>query len=137
MFTTLGQINDNKQDNYQLIQRVGNDLKFGGYFILEIPHRDWLIENLKPFERFGGGNTSTEGFRSYTMENHIVTEKFNVHTNQESSTYLLKYRVYGLNELKELLTKSKFYQIAIHGAYTEKTLGPDDPNVVVIAQRQP
>lgn len=136
LFTTLGQINDHKQDNSQLIQSVANNLKFGGYFILEIPQLEWLIDNLKAYERFGEGSSYTEVFRSYAIENNIVTEKFKIHTNQRTHVYLLKYRVYGLHELKDMLTKSNYHTVAIHGGYTEKPLGPDDPNIVVVAQMQ-
>lgn len=136
LFTTLGQINDGIDDNSQLIQRIGDNLKFGGHFILEIPHREWLVKNLKPNERFGGGNSYTEVTRGYTIENDIVTELFNVHSPQKTSSFLLKYRVYGLNELKIMLAGANFSTVAIYGGFTEKPLEPDDPNIVIVSQLQ-
>ncbi|MCK4900017.1 MAG: class I SAM-dependent methyltransferase [Anaerolineales bacterium] len=135
LFTTFGQINDDK-DNSQLIQRVGNILHLGGYFILEVPQREWIEGNLKAHERFGGGSTYTEVTRSYAPDKSIVTEIFDIHSPKRAKSYLLQYRVYNLGEIQKMLSESDFSVPITYGDYSEKALHTDDPFMVVVAQKQ-
>ncbi len=135
LFTTLGQINDHREDNTQLVQNSGTNLDHSGYFILEIPNQDWIIRNLKAFERFDEGRNYTEIFRDYSTESNIMAERFNLRDIRGTRSYYLKYRVYNLNEIKTMLADSDFSILAIFGGYSEKPLSPDDPSIVLIAQR--
>lgn len=135
LFTTLGQINDHREDNAQMVKISGTNLDHGGYFILEIPNQEWIIRNLKTYERFDEGHNYTEIFRDYSTESNIVTERFNLQDFQGSRSYYLKYRIYHLNEIKGMLADSDFSILSIYGGYLEKPLSPDDPSIVLIAQR--
>jgi hypothetical protein len=135
LFTTLGQIN-NEGENSQLIERVGNLLNISGYFILEIPQREWIVSNLKAHERIGDSSTYTDITRSYEPDNNIVTEIFEVHSLKRATSFLLQYRVYSFIEIQKLLSESGLSVIATFGDYSQIALHIDDPIMLMIAQNQ-
>jgi len=53
LFTTLGQVGGDRQDNLPLVKQVAGALKPGKRLVLEIPNKPWLIKNLKPDDKFG------------------------------------------------------------------------------------
>ena len=134
LFTTLGQVNDH-EDNPKLLHNAAQSLRPGGYFIVEIPQREWVKNNLKKSERFGEGETYTEVERSYDSKEKLVTEMFTQVSSKGLRTYLLRYRLFDQTEIKKLLGKAGLIDITFYGGYERTPLAEDCPTMVVSARK--
>lgn len=135
LFTTLGQVED-REDNQRLLYNAARALRPGGYFILEIPQREWLENNLKQKERFGEGDTYTDVERSYNDELKLVTEVFMEMSPNDQRTYLLRYRLFNREEANTLLGIAGFSDINFFGGYERVPLVEDCPTMVVSARKR-
>ena len=134
LFTTLGQVDD-QEDNHRLLFNVAQSLRPGGYFIAELPQREWLESNLKTSERFGEGETYTEVERSYNQKLKLVTEVFTQVSYNNQRTYLLLYRIFNQTEIKKLLEIAGFIDLDFYGGYEGIPLVEDCPTMVVSARK--
>jgi D-alanine-D-alanine ligase len=132
LFTTLGQI-EVEQDNRQLVGQAANLLKPGGYFIVEVPHRAWVIQNLKTKEVIQTPESSTNIKRSYDNKQGIVTETFTVVTPAERRVYLLRYRIFNVIELKQLMNSSGLEAINTYSGYQDVPFDKASPVIVMLA----
>jgi SAM-dependent methyltransferase len=134
LFTTLGQVID-QDDNRQLLVNAAQSLRPGGYFILEIPQREWLVKNLKTSEHFGEGETYTEVERGFDDGSNLVTEQFTLVSEKGQSKFLLRYRLFNQLEIKTLLEESGFVDLTFYGGYEITPLSEDCPTMVVRARK--
>ena len=132
LFTTLGQI-EGDQDNHRLVGQAANLLNLGGYFVVEVPHREWLIKNLKPKEEFQTPEGTTIIERSYEPNDSIVTEIFTIETPTERRVFLLRYRIFDILELERLLKSSGLKVIDTYGGYQDVSLDQASPVIVMFA----
>ena len=135
LFTTLGQIEDQK-DNRHIIPQVAIALRPTGVFIVEVPKRDWVASNLNPADRFGEGDRYTDVARQFDADENTVTEIFTLVSPGETQRYVLRYRLFGLDELSALLEKDGFNILATYGGYNRNPLTIASPVMVVVAQRK-
>lgn len=135
LFTTFGQVNDH-EDNHKLLYSAAQSLRPGGYFIVEIPQREWLESNLKKSERFGEGETYTEVERSYDRKEKLVTEMFTQVSSTDQRTYLLRYRLFDQTEIKKLLGHAGLIDITFYGGYERIPLAEDCPTMVVSGRKR-
>ena len=135
LFTTLGQV-DEREDNQRLLFSGAQSLRPGGHFILEIPQREWLENNLKRSERLGGGETYTYVERSYSAEQEQVTEVFARVSPKEKRTFILRYRLFDQEEIQKLLEKAGLADITFYGGYEKTPLVSDSPTMVVTARKE-
>jgi len=134
LFTTLGQIEDQK-DNLQLLHNAFQALQPGGFFILEIPQRGWVVSNLKTSERFGEGSTFTQVTRSYDNDLHMVSEEFTLVSPNEQRQYILQYRLFNQAEINGLLEGAGFVGISFYGEYADTPLDDLSPSMVISARK--
>jgi len=135
LFTTLGQVNDH-EDNHKLLHNAAQALRPAGYFIVEIPQREWVISNLKKSERFGEGETYTEVERSYDEKLNLVTEVFNQVSIKDQRIYLLRYRLFSQIEIKTILGNAGFIDFDFYGGYDGIPLDEDCSTMVVSARKR-
>jgi len=135
LFTTLGQIEDQK-DNHPIIPRVSAALRPGGVVIVEVPQREWVASNLKPTDRFGEGDRYTDVTRQFHTDENAVTEIFTHVAPGETQRYILRYRLFNLDELSALLEDAGFGIVAIYGDYNGIPLTSASPVMVFVAQRK-
>jgi ubiquinone/menaquinone biosynthesis C-methylase UbiE len=133
LFTTLGQITD-QEDNRKLLNNAARSLHPGGYFVMDIPQREWLVSNLKLSEHFDEGEIHTEVERSYDQELKLITELFTQVSKEDQRKYLLRYRLFNRSELKMLLENAGFIDLEFFGGYEGTPLGLDSPMMVVSAR---
>ena len=132
LFTTLGQI-EGDQDNRQLVGRAAHQLNPGGCFIVEVPHRTWVKQNLKTKEVFQTPESSTNIERSYDNEQGIVTEIFTIVTPADRRVYLLRYRVFNVIELEQLIKNTGLKVIEFYSGYQDVPFDQASPVIVMIA----
>ena len=135
LFTTLGQM-DSAGDNASLIRGVYQALMPAGFFIVEVPNRDYVLSNLKHTERFGDSENYTEVERQIDLQSNAVTEIFSVVSPQETCQYILRYRIYSPVDLRALLRVAGFEVLALFGNYNQAILRPGSPIILVVARKQ-
>ena len=133
LFTTLGQIAD-QEDNRKLLDNAARCLHPGGFFVIDIPQREWLVSNIKLSENFDEGEIHTEVERSYDQKLKIITEIFSQESRECQRTFLLRYRLFNRRELTVLLENAGFIDLKFFGEYGRKPLTIDCPTVVVSAR---
>jgi SAM-dependent methyltransferase len=132
LFTTLGQIEDGG-DNRALINKVFNLLSPDGCFIVEIPHPEWVKVNLVSEEYIPSQKGVMYIERSFSETDNTVTEIFTRVSRAERRVYLLKYRLFSLEELTSMLEKCGFSIAALYGGYQDLPAGPDHPSILVFS----
>ena len=135
LFTTLGQIEET-MDNSQLVFHVAKKLRPGGYFIVEVPQRSWVLSNLKEYERLGTGDRYTDVTRRYDAHDFTLTETFNMISPHAERAYLLQYRLYNQAELRSLLTSARYEILGCYGDYDGAPLGEDSRVMIMLAQKR-
>jgi D-alanine-D-alanine ligase len=134
LFTTLGQVND-QDDNHQLLFNAARALRNGGRFIVELQLPAYVENHLKTEERLGGGDSYVDVERSYDKPQKIVTEVFTRISPNGQQAYMLRYRLFNLDEINALLEKVGFNEIDIYAGYEMTPLMDDDPAVVICARK--
>jgi SAM-dependent methyltransferase len=134
LFTTLGQISD-KGENSGLVQRVYDALRPGGYFVVETPQREWVVQNLKLAERFGEGERYTDVTRRFEPADNTVTEVFEVVSPESTRSYLLRYRLYSRAELSDLLQGAGFTLLAAYGGNEGNPLDADSAVMLLFGRK--
>lgn len=132
LFTTLGQIEDD-QDNHHLVGQAASLLNPGGCFFVEVPHRSWVIENLKTNEEFQTPEGRTTIERSYEPSDSIVTEIFTIETPTERRVFLLRYSIFDVMELAQLLKSSGLKVFDTYGGYQDVPFDEASPVIVMFA----
>lgn len=134
LFTTLGQVAD-QQDNRQLLHNTFRALRPGGYLVLEIPQRSWVVGNLKTDEQFGEGENYTLVARSFDRENTILHEHFTLVSPAGQRKFLLKYRLFSKAEIDRLLEGAGFVGTTFFEGYSDAHLHENSPVMVIRAQK--
>jgi SAM-dependent methyltransferase len=136
LFTTLGQMDENG-DNIDLLPQISKSLKTEAFFILEVPQRIWVINNIKVNERFGEEPRHAEVKRHYDGDEKTLTENFRIYSPDTKEDFVLRYRLYRFEDLRFLLSKSELQILAAFGGYEGSPLSEDSPIQLVIAQKDP
>ena len=105
LFTTLGQVSG-QEDNLPLLENAYCALHPGGWLVLEVPQRTWALSNLKPSERIGEGERYALVSRRYDADLHLVSEEFTIFSPEGRRKYLLQYRLFNQEELKNHLEQA-------------------------------
>ena len=135
LFTTLGQIAAG-DDNRGLLHTVYHALKPGGQIVIEVPQRDTAAAQLKPAEKFGGGERYTAVTKNFDPTTKNVTEKFLVVTPEQKREYRLRYHLFSFSELSALLTDAGFEITAVYGNYAGAPLAESSPIMLVTGQKR-
>lgn len=144
MFTTVGQVDADDEDNVPMLARVAEVLRPGASLLIEVPQREWVVANLVESEAFGpddGSGPRTEIQRRYLADRRRVAERFTLTDGEEQRVYDLAYRLFDVDELGDLLVGAGFSSIRHAGSLTGLTDGepvlpaPDDPTMYVVAGR--
>ncbi len=133
LFTTLGQI-DEQGDNIELLPSVADVLKPKGWFVVEVPQRQWVINNIKVSERLGNDERYADVNRHYDGFAHTLTEKFRVVTPESKRNFLLQYRLYRFEDVRYLLSKAGLQIVRTFGGYGGSLLSDDSPIILTIAK---
>ncbi|GAF70640.1 unnamed protein product, partial [marine sediment metagenome] len=78
----------------------------------------------------------TDVARQFDADENTVTEIFTLVSPGETQRYVLRYRLFSLDELSALLEKDGFNILATYGGYNRNPLTIASPVMVVVAQRK-
>lgn len=132
LFTTLGQVND-QQDNHQLLFNSFRALESGGHLIVELQQPGWVEAHIKTEERLGSGDSYVDVQRNYDKSQKLVTEIFTRISPKGQQVYMLRYRLFNQDEIKQLLGNAGFSEIKVYGGYERTPLVDDCPAMVIDA----
>jgi SAM-dependent methyltransferase len=132
LFTTLGQVND-QEDNRLLLLNAFRSLRSGGHFIVELQQPDWVEAHLKTEERLGSGESYVDVERDYDKTNKLVTEVFTRISPSGKRVYMLRYRLFNQDEIRQLLEWTGFGKINFYDGYEQTALKVDSPAMVIDA----
>jgi hypothetical protein len=85
---------------------------------------------------FQNPENSTNIERSYDNKQGIVTETFTVVTPAERRVYLLRYRIFNVIELKQLINNSGLEVIDTYSGYQDVPFDEASPVIVMFAAAQ-
>lgn len=134
LFTTLGQISD-VGDNKAIIPQIYEALQSSGKLLVEVPQRQAVIANLKDTDRIGSETHFTEINRHFDADTTVLTENFRLVSPETTQHFLLKYRLYSLDELTDMITQTGFTVTDIYGDYNGAPLLGDSPIVLVVCKK--
>jgi len=134
LFTTLGQISAT-EDNSALIPQVYQALQPGGAIIVEVPQREATVKRLKTAEKFGSGERYTTVARQFNVAGNMLTESFTVVSPAVTRHYLLRYRLYTLAELANLLTEAGFTVRQTYSDYQASPWQADSAVMLVVSSK--
>ncbi len=138
LFTTLGQVDDDGDDNRQILRHIGHLLGPGASLVIEVPQRAITVNNLATAETIGAGGDRTEITRSFDPASCRIEERFVVVGNGHERHFDLEYRLFSADELTTLLTDGGWEDVRLgpgldglaHGA----ELTAEDPTMVAVAR---
>jgi SAM-dependent methyltransferase len=134
LMTTLGQCSE-KGDNRGLLAQMYANLGAGGQVVVEVPQREVAVRQLKPFDQFGAGERYTTVTRQFEPRTKSVSETFTLVAAEGTRRYLLRYRLFDKDELRDLLVEAGFTVRAAYGDYNGSPLTKDSPIMLLIGQR--
>lgn len=116
MFTSLGQVGPNGQDNQSMLPAVARAIRPGGHLVVEVPVRDPAVLALIEDETFGAGDNRTEVSRRFDDQTKRVIERFTVYQDGQPTEFDLAYHLFSPDELVELLNSSGFEALAVRSS---------------------
>ena len=99
MFTTLGQVGPDGNDNHGLLAATAQTLAPGAGLVVEVPQRGPAVAGLVTEDRFGDGDNRTEISRRFDKNTARVIERFNVVADGVEREFDLAYRLFSAEEL--------------------------------------
>lgn len=116
MFTSLGQVGPNGDDNRTMLTPVAKAVRPGGRLVVEVPVRDQAIAALVTEETFGAGDNRTEVTRSFDAATDRIVEHFALFVDGEQTDFDLSYHLFSPSELARLLDASGFETLAVRSS---------------------
>lgn len=135
LFTTLGQYTDKGDNTADLLTQTYKNIKKEGWFVVQVQQKDVAIHNMKNRERFGDDTYFTAISRRYDGESATLNETFRVVSPQSDQQFFLRYRLFSLSELENLLTETGFTIRAKFGNHLGVPLSENSPFMWVFCQK--
>ncbi len=135
LFTTLGQLSAAHGESSQALVPIFDALKPRGQFIVEVPQLETAVKHLKPFDQFGTDEQGTRIHREFDEASQIVTERFELYGPDDTRHFLLKYKLFSVEQLTKLITETGFTINATFGGYDQSPLVEDCPIMIVVGQK--
>ncbi|MBP2653789.1 MAG: glycine/sarcosine N-methyltransferase [Firmicutes bacterium] len=135
MFAAFGYFSD--EENAQVLKRVSKALRSGGFFLIDMINRDWMVRNnLNRYWRHPSG----EYVLSYKIElKHGIVTMNRILINQvtgDKTQHEFVLRSYSLDELTSILDKCGLKVRSTYGGFAFSRYGTDSPRMIIIAQKE-
>ncbi len=130
LFTSFGYFLDD-DEHRRVVQQVAATLAPGGHFVLDYLNAEYVRRTLKVIEQ-----TTSEDVlvtRRIDSANRFVIKE--IELRAEGRRFQERVRLYGAEELVELLTDAGLRVTARFGNYDGAAAGPSTPRVILVAAR--
>lgn len=133
MFTSFGYF-DSTGEDARMLAAVHNALCPGGTFLLDTLGRQWTIAHLQPREQRVVGDLHLNITRTITADGQRVEKETRVSTpGRAVRVYRESVRMYGPDELREMLSSVGFERVTLHGSLTGDPFDDTSKRTVAVA----
>lgn len=135
-FTSFGYF-DNEIDNYNVLKNIYRILKNNGKFVLDLPNKTSIINNLIPYSKKIVENIVVEEFRNFNNKSNRVEKRITLHTSNGTKEYLESVRLYSLEEIKTILIDSNLKLVDCFGDFIKNKLynTEDSSRMILIGEK--
>lgn len=135
LFTTFGYFTE--RENQNLIFKVSRALKEGGYFVLEVNHREYLLSH---FQHKNFIEISKSRFILYErnfdfVNSRLEEDRIFISKGKKTKEVHLSIRLYTLNELIQMCEKANLFSKGCYGDYERKPVDFNTERCVLITQK--
>jgi 2-polyprenyl-3-methyl-5-hydroxy-6-metoxy-1,4-benzoquinol methylase len=134
MFVAFGYFSD--KENSAVIQKIARALQPGGYFLIDLLNRDWMVRNnLNRYWRHPSG----EYVLAYKIElqqgvavmrRELLNQLTGAKTHAEFAL-----RAYSLEEMSDILKQNGLSIAASYGGFDGSPYSKDTPRMIILAQK--
>ncbi|MFQ5638278.1 MAG: class I SAM-dependent methyltransferase [bacterium] len=133
-FTTFGYFQTD-EENLQTLKSIDSALKSGGGFFLDYLNKDFVIDNLVPFDSRRQRGFEIIQERQYNRVDERVEKKIQLRKNGEVREYFESVRLYTLEEMKALLAKTELRLEHILGDFNRNPFSAESPRLILSGRR--
>jgi len=130
LFTSFGYFLDD-DEHRRVVQQVVATLAPGGHFVLDYLNAEYVRRTLKVIEQTTSQDVLVT--RRIDSANRFVIKE--IELRAEGRRFQERVRLYGAEELVELLTDAGLRVMARFGNYDGAAAGPSTPRVILVAAR--
>jgi SAM-dependent methyltransferase len=136
LFTAFGYFDD--EENAGVIREVNRVLKPGGWFVIDVANRPFLLKNAKPVSEkiLPDGTLVQNDWRWDEQSGRYTHQQRILRAGEEPKDLSHSVRVYSTDELARMLFDASFVIDSLNGGFHGEKLNVDAPRLVVIAQKQ-
>lgn len=128
-FGSFGYFSD--VDNEKFIKSVSRCLKKGGKFLIDTHTMETIIPIFQPVSKNRYGKISMKEERSIDIETGRINVKWTIGKESQNSSI----RLYGYNELKQLLSKNGFGKFKSYGSIQEEKFKFGSSRLIIIGEK--
>ena len=133
LFTSFGYYGD--AEDLQVLKGFHRALRPGGWLVLDVLNRDWLVRHFEPRERLQEGNFVVSQKRSFDFATSVLTLEWTARRGRVRMEGTCRVRHYSCHELVGLLGQAGFSRVRPFGGLNGKPLSFDSRRLVLTARR--
>ncbi|MFQ6116427.1 MAG: class I SAM-dependent methyltransferase [bacterium] len=134
-FTTFGYFKKD-EENLQTLKSIGEALKPEGCFFLDYLNKTHVIENLVPFDCRQENGYEVIQERRYNRAEERIEKKITLKENGEVREYFESVRLYTLEEMQSMLTKSGLMLEQTFGDFTGSPFASHSPRLILVGRKE-
>lgn len=134
-FTTFGYF-ETDAENLQTWLNIQNVLKSGGRFFQDYLNKSYVLEHLVPIDMREEGDFLLRQERFYDRTSERIEKKITLKENGETREYFESVRLYTLDEMQQLLTKTELELENVYGDFDGSAFTPASPRLLLVGRRR-
>ncbi|MFQ5866140.1 MAG: class I SAM-dependent methyltransferase [bacterium] len=134
-FTTFGYFRTD-EENLQTLISICEALKPGCYFFLDYLNKTHVIENLVPFDARRENGYEVIQERRYNREEERIEKKITLKEDGEVREYFESVRLYTLEEMQSMLTKSGLILEQTFGDFAGSPFATHSPRLILVGRKE-
>jgi SAM-dependent methyltransferase len=131
MSTAFGYFEDN--DNFKVLENVAKALKKGGFFLLDLTNRDFIIKNFLPYIVIEKGKDLMIDIHKFNPVEGRLYSRRSVFRNGVMKEKPFFIREYTATEIRDLLERASLKVIKFFGNYDSSPFNVNSRRMIVIA----
>jgi hypothetical protein len=135
-FTSFGYFKKD-EENLQTLKSISEALKPKGYFFLDYLNKTHVIENLVPYDSRRENGCEVTQERRYNRKLERIEKKITLKENGEVREYLESVRLYTLEEMQIMLTKSGLMLEQTFGDFSGSPFTTHSPRLILVGNKEP
>jgi len=135
-FTTFGYFKTDAE-NLQTLKSIETSLKPGGSFFQDYMNKEFVIENLVPYDSRQVNDFEITQERNYNRAAERIEKKITLKENGEVREYFESVRLYTLEEMRDLLSKTSLRLEKTFGDFNGNPFGSESTRLLLVGKKEP